>query len=39
LKTSDETVEVDFFSLDEITDWHRNHDKIATRAMEYYKKL
>ena len=39
LTTSDETTAVGFFALDEIKNWHRNHDKIAKRAMEYYKNL
>jgi ADP-ribose pyrophosphatase YjhB (NUDIX family) len=39
LTTSDETTEVGFFSFDEITDWHRNHNKIAKRSIEYYAKI
>jgi ADP-ribose pyrophosphatase YjhB (NUDIX family) len=41
LKTSDETIEVGFFDLDEINsrdknDWHRNHYAVVTKAFEYY---
>jgi len=39
LKTSDETIEVGFFNLDEIKDWHRNHNLIAKKAMEYCEKM
>ena len=41
LKTSDETIDFGFFNLDDInslpkSDWHRNHNAVATRAFEYY---
>jgi len=36
LKTSDETIDLGFFDLNEINDWHRNHYLIAEKAMEYY---
>ncbi len=39
LKTSDETIDLGFFNLNEISDWHRNHDLIAKRAMEYHESL
>lgn len=41
LQTSDETIEVGFFHLDDINswhknDWHRNHHAVATRAFKHY---
>lgn len=35
LSTSDETVNVGFFNINEINDWHRNHKHIAERAFLY----
>jgi ADP-ribose pyrophosphatase YjhB (NUDIX family) len=41
LKTSDETIEVGFFYLNDInswdkSNWHRNHYAVAMRAFDYY---